>query len=155
MSNTITTISPTTNKPILTRQEPSESEITALPKTALAAYKAFSRTTLKERQAIVGRALDILEKRQDELAKELTDQMGRPIAYAAKEITTAVARGRYLVKISSKALEDTEGEAEKGFKRYIKKVSIGPVLVLFAWNVSTAVKELVTGKVLTSDSTRI
>jgi len=140
MSDTITTISPTTNKPILTRKEPSDAELTALPKTAVEAYKTFSRTILKERQDIIGRALDILESKQDELAKELMEQMGRPIAYGAKEITTAVARGRYLLKISSKALEDTEGEAEKGFKRYIKKVSIGPVLVLFAWNVRNLLK---------------
>lgn len=81
-------------------------------------------------------ALQLLEDKQDELAKELTEQMGRPIAYTAKEVTTAVARGKYLLKISDEALSDTDGEAEKGFKRYIKKVPVGPVLVLFAWNVS-------------------
>lgn len=60
--------------------------------------------------------------------------MGRPIAYTAKEITTAVARGEYLLKISSDALKDTEGEPQQGFKRYIRKAPIGPVLILFAWN---------------------
>lgn len=133
--DTITTISPTTNQPILTRHEPSDAQIKALPKTAVAAFKTFSRTTLKERQEIVKRALEILESKKDELAKELTEQMGRPIAYTAKEITTAAARGRYMLKISSEALSDTDGEVEQGFKRYIKKVPIGPVLVLFAWNV--------------------
>lgn len=136
MSDIITTISPTTNKPILTRREPSDAEIKKLPITASVAFKTYSRTTLKERQDIVGKALDILESRKDALAKELTEQMGRPIAYTAKEITTAAARGRYMLKISSEALADTDGEAERGFKRYIKKVPIGPVLVLFAWNVS-------------------
>jgi len=38
------------------------------------------------------------------------------------------------LKISSDALKDTPGEPEKGFKRYIRKVPLGPVLVLFAWN---------------------
>ena len=61
--------------------------------------------------------------------------MGRPISYTAKEITTAVARGEYLLKISGEALRDTDGEPEKGFKRYIKKVPVGPTLILFAWNV--------------------
>lgn len=40
-----------------------------------------------------------------------------------------------MVKISEEALKDTEGEAEKGFKRFIRKVPVGPVLVIFAWNV--------------------
>jgi len=68
------------------------------------------------------------------LAKELTEQIGRPIAYTAKEVTTAVKRGEYLLKISEDTLKDTDGEAEKGFKRFIRKVPVGPVLILFAWN---------------------
>jgi acyl-CoA reductase-like NAD-dependent aldehyde dehydrogenase len=64
--------------------------------------------------------------------------MGRPIAYTAKEVTTAVMRGEYLLKISDETLKDTPGEVEKGFKRYIKKVPLGPVLILFPWNVRVA-----------------
>lgn len=133
----ITTISPTTDEPILTRQECSDAELEAIPTAAVEAFRTFSKTSLKERQTIVAKALDLMEDRKDELAKELTEQMGRPIAYTAKEITTAVARGRYMLKISTEALAATEGEPEQGFRRYIKKVSLGPVLVIFAWNVST------------------
>jgi acyl-CoA reductase-like NAD-dependent aldehyde dehydrogenase len=87
-----------------------------------------------------------LNERQDALGKELTEQMGRPITYTPKEVTTAVARGEYMVKISEEALKETEGEAEKGFKRYIKKVPVGPVLILFPWNVSNSIhcSELIT-----------
>lgn len=132
---TLTTISPTTNEAILTRHGLSDSDLEALPRRAAKAFASFSKTSLSDRQKIVKRALELLRERQDELARELTEQMGRPIAYTAKEIITAAARGEYMVKISGEALSDTEGEAEKGFKRYIKKVPIGPVLVLFAWNV--------------------
>lgn len=132
---TITTISPTTNKAILTRHGPTDDELTQIPKRAQVAFKSFSRTSLKQRQEIVRKALELLRERQEELALELTEQMGRPISYTAKEITTAAARGEYMLKISSEVLSDTDGEAEDGFKRYIKKVPLGPVLVLFAWNV--------------------
>lgn len=64
-------------------------------------------------------------------------QMGRPIAFTPGEITTAIKRADYLVKISGDALADTDGDAEKGFKRFIRKVPVGPVLIIFAWNVST------------------
>lgn len=133
---TITTISPSTNKPILTRYGPTDEELTAIPQRAKAAFRSFSKTSLKHRQSIVRSALELLRERQDVLAQELTEQMGRPISYTAKEITTAAARGEYMLKISDEALADTDGEAESGFKRYIKKVPLGPVLVLFAWNVS-------------------
>jgi acyl-CoA reductase-like NAD-dependent aldehyde dehydrogenase len=136
---TITTISPTTNQPLITRNGVSASELESLPCVATEAFLSFSRTSLSERQAVVKKALKLLGGRKDELAKELTEQMGRPIAYTAKEITTAVKRGEYLLKISNDALKDTDGEAEKGFKRYIRKVPVGPVLILFAWNVSNAI----------------
>ena len=131
----ITTISPSTNKPILTRNGLSDSDAALLPVLSTQAFNAFRLTSLESRQAIVKRALKLISDKKDVLARELTEQMGRPIAYTAKEIATAVARGEYLLSISSNALKDTQGEPEKGFKRYIRKAPIGPVLVLFAWNV--------------------
>jgi acyl-CoA reductase-like NAD-dependent aldehyde dehydrogenase len=133
---TITTISPITNKPIVTRNSISASDLEQLPTIATETFGRWRKTSLKDRQAIVKKALEILKSKQDVLAKELTEQMGRPIAYTAKEVTTAVMRGEYLLKISEDALKDTDGEAERGFKRFIRKVSVGPVLILFAWNVS-------------------
>lgn len=130
----ITTISPSTNKPVLTRNGLSDSDVALLPQLSTQAFNAFRLTSLSERQAIVKRALKLISDKQDVFAKELTEQMGRPIAYTAKEISTAVTRGEYLLKISDEALRDTPGEPEKGFKRFIRKAPIGPVLVLFAWN---------------------
>lgn len=132
----ITTISPTTNKPVVERDGPTDDELAQLPKTAKKAFVKYSKTPLQERQQIVKKALKIINGRRDELAKEITEQMGRPIAFTAKEVTTAVARGEYLLKISEEALSDTPGEPEKGFKRFIRKCPLGPVLILFPWNVS-------------------
>lgn len=133
---TINTISPTTNKSIVVRNGISPSELGLLPTLATEAFEKYKTTTLAERKEIVRKALKLLSDKQDELAKELTEQMGRPIAYTAKEITTACKRGEYLLKICDEVLKDTYGEAEQGFKRFIRKVPVGPVLVLFAWNVS-------------------
>lgn len=130
----ITTISPITNKPVVERNGLSDADLQTIPETAARAFESFRRTSLAERQAIVKKALKLLNERQDVLGKELTEQMGRPIAYTPKEVSTAVMRGEYLLKISNETLKDTEGEPEKGFKRYIKKVPLGPVLILFPWN---------------------
>jgi len=132
----LSTISPTTNKPIISRDEPSDAELKALPERSAAAFASWSKTDLSERQKIVKKAVELLLERQDELAQELTEQMGRPIAYAPIEIKTAAKRAEYMLKISEESLKDTQGDQEQGFTRYIKKVPIGPVLVIFAWNVS-------------------
>lgn len=132
----INTISPTTGETVITRNGVSSADLDLLPKVATEAFHSFRKTTLKERQEIVKKFLKGLADREAELAEELTVQMGRPIAFTGKEITTAVKRGEYLLKVSGEALQDTDGEAEKGFKRFIRKVPVGPVLVIFAWNVS-------------------
>jgi acyl-CoA reductase-like NAD-dependent aldehyde dehydrogenase len=137
MAGVITTISPITNQPILTHPEASPSELESIVQRSAAAFKTFSKTTRESRKAIISKALDLLAAKQDELAKELTEQMGRPIAYTGKEVATAVLRGKYLLEIGDEALADTPGKEEKGFKRWIQKCPKGPVLVIFAWNVST------------------
>lgn len=133
----ITTISPNTNEAIITRNGASPAELEQLPKVATEAFESYRKTTLKERQQIVRKFLDGLLAKKDELGEELTVQMGRPIAYTPGEVATAVKRGEYLLKISDEVFKDTDGEPEKGFKRFIRKVPVGPVLIIFAWNVSS------------------
>ncbi|KFY53047.1 hypothetical protein V496_07925, partial [Pseudogymnoascus sp. VKM F-4515 (FW-2607)] len=130
----LTTISPTTNKPILTLPGATPASLSALASTSTTAFKTWSKTPLAERSSIVKKALDILRSKKDEYARELTEQMGRPIAYTGVEVTTAAKRGDYLLKIAEEALRDTPGEEEEGFKRYIRKLPVGPVLIIFAWN---------------------
>ncbi|POW00007.1 hypothetical protein PSTT_13410 [Puccinia striiformis] len=131
----ITTISPNNNQPILERVEPTKAELEELLENSSKAFKGYSKeTNLEQRQTIIKKALEILSSKQDELARELTEQMGRPIAYTAKEIQTAIKRSEYLIKISNEIFADTPGEPEHGFKRYIRKDPVGPILVIFAWN---------------------
>ncbi|GMG43400.1 unnamed protein product [Aspergillus oryzae var. brunneus] len=135
---TITTISPSTNQPVVTRTGVTSEDLQRIPEVAQEAFRSFSRsTTLKQRQEIVTRALDILEKKKDELARELTEQMGRPIAYTGVEVLTAIKRSRYLTKISDSVLGEegvVPGEEEKGFRRYIKRKPVGVAFIIFAWN---------------------
>ncbi len=109
----LTTISPTTGEGILTRHGISQPDVEQIPETAVTAFEGWRKTELKDRQIIIKKALSLLADKQDELAKELTAQMGRPIAYTGKEVATAVKRAEYLLKISDSALEDTPGEEEK------------------------------------------
>lgn len=84
----LTTISPTTNEPILTRNGITAADLEDLPKIAAEKFKSWSKTSLTDRQIIVNKALKLLEAKKDELAEELTVQMGRPIAYTAGESKT-------------------------------------------------------------------
>ena len=134
MAETITTISPITNKGIIERKGLSDAELKDLVTRSAEAFNSYKKTSLDQRKTYIKKALDTISSKQDELAKEITEQMGRPISYTSKEITTALLRANYMLRISSTALADTPGDDEKGFKRYIQRLPIGVVLVIFAWN---------------------
>lgn len=137
-AETLTTISPSTNKGILTRRAATPEEIAKLPAYAQKAFASYRKThpTLASRQKVVAKALQLITEKQDELAKELTEQMGRPINYTVKEITTAVKRGEYLNRVAEDVVgRDVPGEEEQGYQRFIRREPVGVVLVIFAWNV--------------------
>ncbi len=81
----LTTISPTTNEPILTRNGVSTSDLEDLPRIAAEAFNTWKETALTDRQIIVKKFLKLLAEKKDELAEEITVQMGRPIAYTGGE----------------------------------------------------------------------
>lgn len=132
---TISTISPATNKVILERPGTSIEEATRTAKVAEKAFQSWRHTSLSQRKVIVDKALALVQERKVKLGEELTMQMGRPIAYSVKEIETMQKRATYLLRTAEEALADLPGIPEEGFTRYIRKDPVGPVLVVFAWNV--------------------
>ncbi|MBW0519217.1 hypothetical protein O181_058932 [Austropuccinia psidii MF-1] len=135
MAQKIITQSPIYNQPILERSSPTDQELEAIILKSSLAFKKFRQShNLSQRQEVIRKLINLLDQNKNQLARELTEQIGRPIAYTAKEITTAINRTQYLLSISNQALEDIPGQPEHGFKRFIRKVPIGPVLIIFAWN---------------------
>lgn len=138
-ATTLTTISPITGQPLLTRPYPSSNaELDSIVSRSHAAYKSWRQTTLDERKAIVIRAVELLSAKAPQLAQEITEQMGRPVRYTKSEIATFEDRALYLVEQAEKALGDEkvdEGRPE-GFKRIIRRAPVGVTLLVGAWNVS-------------------
>lgn len=136
MSNQIRTICPSTLSVIFDEPGTSLKEAVKVAADSKKAFESYRTTSLEDRKQIVRRALDIFEQRRDELAKELTAQMGRPIRYCASEINTMRLRAEYLMDIAEESLCDLPGRPESGFRRTVKRVPVGPVLIVGAWNVS-------------------
>ena len=135
----IRTVSPATGKVILERPGTSLAEAQQIAKTSQQAFTQWKTTNLAARKSIVGAGLALIQRRKEELGRELTTQMGRPIAYSAKEIETMQKRADYLMEIAEEALQTIPGRREEGFTRFIKKEPVGPTLIVFAWNVSLPV----------------
>ena len=132
----IRTVSPATGKVILERPGTSLAQAQQIARSSEEAFLQWKSTDLASRKSIVAAGLAIIQQRKEELGRELTAQMGRPIAYSAKEIETMQKRADYLMEIAEEALQTIPGRQEEGFKRFIKKEPVGPTLIVFAWNVS-------------------
>ncbi|KAG0651671.1 Phenylacetaldehyde dehydrogenase [Hyphodiscus hymeniophilus] len=134
MADTIRSISPVTGKCILERQGSTLEQAKEIVLLSNAAFLQWRSVPLSERIVIVTKAMELIHERREELAEDLTFQMGRPIRYTVGELNTMQVRAKYLISIAETTLEDTPCDIEQGFKRRIAKVPLGPALLVFAWN---------------------
>ncbi|XOB98256.1 aldehyde dehydrogenase family protein [Deinococcota bacterium DY0809b] len=145
-------VSPVDGSVYVERETATDAEIEAALERAARARAGWRARPLEERQALVQRAVDYLVERADELAEELTWQMGRPIAHTPFEITRGFKeRADYMIHVAPKALADLVPEPLEGFTRFIRREPLGTVLVLAPWNypwltsVNSVVPALVAG----------
>ncbi|KAJ5151698.1 hypothetical protein N7492_009993 [Penicillium capsulatum] len=134
MTNRIHTICPSTNAVIFDHPGISLAEAQQVALAAKSAFQAYRGLPLQQKKTIIKKALDIIDLRKDELARDITTQMGRPIRYCAAELKTTRVRAEYLSDIAEDSLADLPGRAEIGFKRMTKRVPLGPILIASAWN---------------------
>lgn len=128
------TISPIDGELYLQRRLDSRDDIAAALLKAESAQKTWKKMPLEDKQALLLKALDALMAQQDDIAKEITQQMGRPIAQAAGELNGLKERALYMINKAPEALADIVPEPIEGFARYIKRESLGIVAIIAPWN---------------------
>src|ERR1700740_1544124 len=82
----IQTINPATGQPGKAYEETSLDEALAAAKAARAAFLDGRRTSFAERSAVMHKAAEILRARKDELARLMTEEMGKTFDDGRAEI---------------------------------------------------------------------
>jgi acyl-CoA reductase-like NAD-dependent aldehyde dehydrogenase len=98
------------------------------------AFPVWRRVPLTERIAHVERALDVFRRQREDIAREVSRQMGKPVAEARREVDTFLDRARHMISIAAEALAPEELPPKPGFVRRIEHVPLGVVLDIVAWN---------------------
>jgi acyl-CoA reductase-like NAD-dependent aldehyde dehydrogenase len=98
------------------------------------AQREWRSIPVAERAGILHRFCDIFETQRDEIALELTWQMGRPIRYAPNEVRGTLERARHMIQIAPQALGDIDVGAKEHFTRFLRREPLGVVLAIAAWN---------------------
>src|SRR5919201_1743219 len=99
---------------------------------AVAGQRKWKTVPITERCAIFLRAVAHMVERTDELATELTWQMGRPVAQSPFEIRRGFdERARYMIEVAGEALADIMLEPKEGFRRFIRRQPLGVERIQF------------------------
>lgn len=132
--DTLKTITPVDGTVYCQRALATDAELDALLQRAAVAQRAWRGTDLAARAAACRRFCDLFESQRDEIALELTWQMGRPIRYAPNEVRGTLERARYMIDIAPEALADVDAGPRQGFRRFIRREPLGVVFTVAAWN---------------------
>lgn len=101
---------------------------------AAAAQRGWARRPLEERIAICDAFVAAFERRGEDVARDVTRQMGKPIAQARAEVATCLDRVRALIELAPRALAAERLPDRPGLRRWITHEPVGVVLVIAAWN---------------------
>lgn len=134
MADRFQTISPIDGAAVVERPFAGEAAIGRALEAARRAAASWRTVPLVERMASCTRFVDAMLSRKDELAEEITRQMGRPIAQAPGELRGFEERARYMIGIAREALEDIELPLKNRFSRFIRREPLGVVFTIAPWN---------------------
>jgi acyl-CoA reductase-like NAD-dependent aldehyde dehydrogenase len=128
-------ISPIDGSVYADRSNASNEKVEATLAQAVIAQRAWKQVPVAERAEICRRMAAWCVARADELGKELTWQIGRPISQSPGEIRRGFAeRVEYMSGIAEEALSDIAVDQKPGFERFIRREPLGVVLAVAPWN---------------------
>lgn len=108
--------------------------VTEAFQVAQSAKKSWILKPLSERLQLVSGALTYFEQNKELIARDISQQMGRPAHQALGEINGMLDRARYMCSIAEKTLAPDIIEDSESFYRAIEHVPLGVVFVISAWN---------------------
>jgi acyl-CoA reductase-like NAD-dependent aldehyde dehydrogenase len=128
------TISPIDDSLYAERPLADAAQIDRVLDQARAAQRAWRNTSIADRAHTVRLFCAAFEAARDEIALELTWQMGRPIRYSPNEVNGTLERARHMIEIAPRALADIVAGPKEGFSRFVRREPLGVVLTIAAWN---------------------
>ncbi len=126
-------ISPATGELIAEYEPHSPTEIDGRIEAAHEAFVSWRRVEFSERAEMMNRAGVLLEKRKEDLARLMTDEMGKPVAAGRAEAEKCAWVCRHYAANAERMLADVGIETDRT-KSYVHHEPLGVVLAVMPWN---------------------
>jgi succinate-semialdehyde dehydrogenase / glutarate-semialdehyde dehydrogenase len=129
----IVSVNPATGATMATFEPLGESDIARKIDGAVRAFREYRRTPCIERRRLIERVAAMLEEKQQEYARLMTTEMGKPITAAVEEVLKCARGCRFYAEHAESMLVDeiVETDATRSFVRFRP---LGPVLAVMPWN---------------------
>ena len=134
MTATLKTISPIDGSVYVERRLATGTQIESALAAARKAAAAWRGVPVKDRAALMTRAVDAFVGRKAEIAEEITRQIGRPLSQSPGEVRGFEERSRYMIAVAPEVLADVQVGEKPGFARFIRREPLGVVFVVAPWN---------------------
>ena len=133
-TDTLKTISPVDGRIYVERPLQTAADIDRALDAAHSAQRHWAALPLATRCDILTKAVDAFVAQANDIATEITWQMGRPLRHSPGEVRGFEERARYMLGLAPTALAPVKPADKPGFDRRIKRVPLGVIAVVAPWN---------------------
>jgi acyl-CoA reductase-like NAD-dependent aldehyde dehydrogenase len=133
-TDTLKTISPVDGRIYVERPLQTAADIDRALDAAHTAQRQWAALPLATRCDLLTKAVDAFVARANDIATEITWQMGRPLRHSPGEVRGFEERARYMLGLAPTALAPVKPADKPGFDRRIKRVPLGVIAVVAPWN---------------------
>lgn len=130
----MTVINPATEEVIKEIQDDTQESTSQKYQSAKAAQPAWAALPVEKRIACIERFYELLDGQKDELAKTLTQEMGKPVQQSYNELNGARTRIKFFIENSAKHLAEEWITEEGATKEKIVYEPLGVIANISAWN---------------------
>jgi len=98
------------------------------------AFLEWRKAPVEERTKVIARVAELYRERQDELARLIAKEMGKPVVEARGEVKLVASIYDYYATEGPEFLKDERLEVKGGGDALVRSTPIGPLLGIMPWN---------------------
>jgi acyl-CoA reductase-like NAD-dependent aldehyde dehydrogenase len=149
-ADTLDVINPATGRTLTAAPRADRAQLEEAVAAAKAAFPAWSATRLRQRAALLVKLADALEAQQDQFARLLTEEQGKPLPQALWEIAFSIAVLRYFATLDL----PLEVLKEDGTQKVVRQHRpLGVVAAITPWNLPLLLLLIKVGPALLAGNT--
>jgi alpha-ketoglutaric semialdehyde dehydrogenase len=114
-------------------------DVDAAVEAAAAAFEPWSRAPAAYRGAVLGQAADAIDRRVEQIAQDMTLEMGKPIREARLEAARMALILRFFGGEGLRAVGERYEQAATGSVAYTMRRPLGAVALITPWNFPAAI----------------